>query len=206
MHPAVQDVHAGHGHEAGSGAAQIGVEREAGRQGRQAADRQGNAEQGVGPQARFVRRAVQSDESVVNAALIPAIHAPHGGAYFTTDRRHGTRHPFAPEPLFVAVAPFHGLPRARARAGGDGGPRAQARIGYKFHLDSGIASRIKNLHSCHCGNLERHGVLLHGDCITKKEPRPAWRGSLHNILPPPPKRWQESSTNAVLWGTPSPLP
>ena len=163
MHPAVQDVHAGNGHEVGSGAAQIGVEREAGRQGRQAADRQGNAEQGVGTQARFVRRAVQSDESVVNAALIRQSMPPHGGAYFA-HHRHGARHPLPPNRCLSPSRLFHGLRAPRARAGGG---RRPARAGpHRIQVPPRQWDCLANQESPIAVTVaiwKRHDVLLHGD-------------------------------------------
>ena len=59
---AVDDVHHRHRQDAGRDAADVLVERQAGRHGAALADGQGDAEDGVGAQAALVRRAVQLDQ------------------------------------------------------------------------------------------------------------------------------------------------
>uniref|UniRef100_A0A0N4ZDA9 LigA n=1 Tax=Parastrongyloides trichosuri TaxID=131310 RepID=A0A0N4ZDA9_PARTI len=78
MCAAVDDVHHWHRQDMGVDAADIAVERQAGRNGAGLGHGQRHAQHGVGAQARLVLGAVQFDQGFVDAALVLGVHAGQG--------------------------------------------------------------------------------------------------------------------------------
>jgi hypothetical protein len=86
---AVDDVHHRHRQHAGRDAADVLVERQAGRLGGGLGGGQRDAEDGVGAQAALVGRAVQLDHQVVDAALVFGVDARQRVEQLAIDRVHG---------------------------------------------------------------------------------------------------------------------
>ena len=75
MRAAIDDVHHRHRQDMGVGAADIAVERQAGRLGRRLGDGQRDAEDGVGAEPLLVGRAVELDHRLVDVDLVLGFHA-----------------------------------------------------------------------------------------------------------------------------------
>ncbi len=78
MGAAIDDVHHRHRQKMGVRAADIAIERQAGGFGGSLGDGQRNAEDGVGAEARLVRRAVELDHRLVDLDLVFGIQAADG--------------------------------------------------------------------------------------------------------------------------------
>ena len=120
MRAAIDDVHHRNGQDAGLGAADIAVERQAGRIGRSLGDGERHAEDGVGAESRLVRGAVELDHGLVDGDLLFGIHAADGVEDLVVDRIDGLEHALAEIDRLVAVAQLDRLVRAGGGAGGNG--------------------------------------------------------------------------------------
>jgi hypothetical protein len=83
---------------------------------------QGHAKKGIGTETRFVRRAVETDQCLINSDLIFRFHSSERIADFGADMLNSFQHSFA-EVALASVAQFNGLMGAGRCAGGNGRAR-----------------------------------------------------------------------------------
>jgi hypothetical protein len=156
---AVDDVHHRHRQGAGVDAAHVAVQWHAVRLGGRFRDGERDREDGVGPQAGLVGRAVQLDHEVVELDLVGRVHAAEGVEDFALDVVDGVQHALATEAQLVAVAQLHRLVGAGAGPRGDDGAAARAIIQHDLGLDGGIAAAVEHLAGDDVGD-GGHGGLL----------------------------------------------
>jgi hypothetical protein len=113
---AVQDVHHRHRQGAGVDAADIAIQRQAQILGRRLGDRERHAEDGVGAEARLVRRAVQVDHDVVDADLLGGVHPADGIENLAFHVGYRLPHALAAVAFLVAVPQLNRLMRAGGSA------------------------------------------------------------------------------------------
>jgi len=145
MGAAVDDVHHRNRQDAGVGAAEIAVERQAGGLGGGLGDGERHAEDGVGAEARLVRRAVEGDHRRVDLDLVLGVEARDGIEDLGVDGFDGLEHALAEIDRLVAVAQLDRL----VGAGGGARRHRGAAEGTVFqndvHLDGGVAAAVENL-------------------------------------------------------------
>ena len=141
---AVQNVHHRHRQRARIGTADIAEQRHAQIVRRRLGDREGDAEDGVGTQARLVRRAVQIDHDIVDLHLLGRVHPADGVENLALDIAHGLQHALAAVAGLIAVAQLHSLIRAGRRTGRDRGAPHRAGIQHDLDLYGRVASAIEN--------------------------------------------------------------
>ena len=95
MLAAVDDVHHRHRQRARVGAADVAVQRHALVCGGRLGDRERDGEDGVRPQPRLVRRAVEVDHQVVDAHLLARLHAADRVEDFALGESHRLAHALA---------------------------------------------------------------------------------------------------------------
>ncbi len=103
MLAAVHDVHHRHGQGAGGDAAQVAVEGQAHALRGRFGDGQGDAQNSVGPQALFLFRAVEFDESLVYADLIGSVPTHDGFGDFFVNGRYRFQHTLAAIAALIAI-------------------------------------------------------------------------------------------------------
>ena len=119
---AIEHVHHRHGDRRGIDPAQVLVERQScGGSGR-LGHRDGNAEDGVGPQALLERGAVLVDHHPIDVSLLAGILTAQERGQHMLDVADRVQDTLAAKAGLVAVAQFAGLAAARRGSGGDGGP------------------------------------------------------------------------------------
>ena len=116
----VDDVHHRHGQRLGVRSADIAVERHPKVVGRTAGCGERHAQDGVGAQLRFGRRAVQFDHGAVDADLIGDVHADDGRSDDVVYIFDGFLHALAQVASLVAVAQLGGFVFAGRGAAGNG--------------------------------------------------------------------------------------
>src|SRR5690606_23849623 len=95
MRSAIDDVHHRDRQNVRPGTSDIAVERQVGSLGRRLGDREGDAENGVGAEARLVRRAVELDHRPVYLDLVLGFEPADRLEYFPIDRIDGALHALA---------------------------------------------------------------------------------------------------------------
>ncbi len=143
----------------GVGAAQVGIEGQAGRLGGGAGDGQRAAQDGVGAKVALVGGAVGGDHGLVAAALVGGVHAHQELGQLVVDVVDGLGDALAHVAVLVAVAQLNGLELAGGGAGGDNGAAKGAVLQKDLDLDGGVAAGVKDLatvnvgNDCHTGHL-----------------------------------------------------
>ena len=137
---AVEDVGQRHGQRAGSGAAEVAVERLArgGRGG--VGGGEGDGEDGVCAEPGLVRRPVELEQDVVDDLLVVGVGFEQVVSDFVVDGLDGVQHAAAAVAVRVAITSFDGFVGARAGAGWDGGAAQRAAREMDIGLDGGIAA------------------------------------------------------------------
>ena len=146
MHAAVQDVHHRHRQRRRTRAADVAVEWHARTFRRRLGDRKRDAENGVGAEARFVRRAVQLAHHAVDAQLFLRIEAAQNIEDFGVHGCDGVFDTLAAI-AFTAITQFHRFARAGGSTGRHGGAAEAAVFQQHIHLHRGVATAVQNLAS-----------------------------------------------------------
>ena len=134
----------GTGSSRADGAADIAVERLA------LGDRRGlgrgerDAEDGIGAEPAFVRRAVERDHGFVDLGLRLGVHAAERVEDLAVDRIDRLAHALAEIALLVAVAQFDRLMRAGGSARGHRGAAQRAVLQHDVDFDGRIAAAVEN--------------------------------------------------------------
>ncbi len=139
MGAAVEDVHHRDRQQVGVGAADVAVEREAGRVGRGAGDRQRDAEDRVGAELCLVGGAVRVDHRLVDQALVVGVESLDGGSELLDDGVDGVLDALAAVAL-VAVPQLDGLEGTGRRTARHRRPGEGAVVEDDLDLDGGIAT------------------------------------------------------------------
>jgi len=142
---AVDDVHHGDGDVLGGDAADVTVQREIDRRGRRLGAGQGNPEDGVGPQDRFILRAVQGDHGIIDGPLFQTVHADDFRSDLVDDVLYGLFDALAEVALLVSVPQFQHLMLPRRGAGGNGSAAGDSGKKGDFRFDGGIAPGVQDL-------------------------------------------------------------
>src|SRR4051812_13868669 len=108
-------------------------------------DGHADAEDSVGAELRFVRRAVELDHELVDCFLIARVETDELGGNFIVDVFDGIKNSFAEVGFLVAVTKLASLVLASACAGGDGGAADGAVLEDDIDLDGWVAARVENL-------------------------------------------------------------
>jgi len=140
MGAAVDDVHERHGQHLGVHAAKVVIERQAEKVRRGAGDGHGDAEHGVGAQARFVVGAVKVDEGGVDLYLAQGVLADDVLRDVAEHVVHGLGNAFPLVAFGIAVAQLKGLARTRGCAGGHGSASGMSGFEGHFHFHSGVSA------------------------------------------------------------------
>ena len=140
----VDDVHEGHGQHVGVDAAEVAVERQGAALGGGSGCGEGDGEDGVGAEARFVSGAVGGPHGGVDAELVEGVLADEGGGEFAADVLHGLQDAFAAVAAAVAVAQFVGFVFAGGGAARHGGAADEAVGEGDFGFEGGVAPRIQD--------------------------------------------------------------
>ena len=143
MGTAVEDVRHGERQERGV-AAKVAVERDSFRIRGRVRHRKRHAEDGVGPEPGFVRRAVELDHRIVDRLLIFHVHALEATGDLALDVADRLQDSFASVALGVAVAKLDRLVRASRGAGRDDGPAA-SRVGECGDRNGRVTARVEHL-------------------------------------------------------------
>ena len=138
MFAAVDDVHHRHRQNAGRGAADIAEQGLAGEFGGRLGHGQGHAENGIGPKARFVRRAVHFNHGAVDADLFGGVIADEFLGNLAIHSGDCFEHAFAHKTRLVAVALLIRL----MRAGGGARRHRGAAHGTAFKIDVDLNRRV----------------------------------------------------------------
>ena len=141
---AVEDVHHRDRQQVGVGAADVTVERQAGRVGRGAGDGQRDAEDRVGAEVRLVGRAVEVDHRLVDEALVVGVEALERRADLLDDTGHGLLHALAAVRL-LAVAQLDRLERSGRGTARDRRAGERTVVQRHLDLDRGVAPRVEDL-------------------------------------------------------------
>jgi hypothetical protein len=173
VRPAVEDVHHRHGQDAGALAAEVAPQREPLLRRGGVGGRQRDAEDGVGPQPRLVRRPVDLDEPAVEALLLGGVQAADGIGELAVDVGHRSRDALAAVGV-AAVAQLRGLELARGRAGGDG--RAPGGAGPQAQLDlhGRVAAAVEDLPGVDVLDRAHGGRCLPDGAQPPSSPRRTW--------------------------------
>src|SRR5450432_1874619 len=148
-------------------AAEIAEQRQLGRLGSSARDRERDAEDRVGTELRLVGRAVEVDQLCVEKPLLARFVADDLRRDVIDDRAHRVLDALAAI-AFVAIAKLDRLERASRCAAGHRGPCDRAVVEKNLDFDGGIASRIEDFTSPkgfdggHSGLLSRIGRVSAG--------------------------------------------
>jgi hypothetical protein len=141
---AIDDVHHRHRQDVGVGAADIAIKRQFARLRGGLGNRQRDAEDGIGAEARLVGRAVEFDQGAIDANLIQGIEALHFGEDLGVDEIDRLGDALAEERL-TAVAELNCLMRTRRSARGHHGAAEAAVIEHHVHFDRGVAAAVEDL-------------------------------------------------------------
>ena len=143
---AIEDIHHGQGQTHRPRPPQVAVKGQACRCGRRPGRRQGDAEDGVGPQAALVRGTVPAHHGPVQPRLIQHVPAPEQVCQLAVDPFHGALYPFAAVAKGVLRIPQ--LPGLMDPGRGPGGyrcPAGDAVFQRYLCLYGGIAPGVQNL-------------------------------------------------------------
>jgi len=141
---AVDDVGHRHRQDVGVRAAEMAVERLAGRRRRRLGAGQRHGEDGVRAEGGLVVGAVEVEHRLVDRRLVGGIGTLERGENLFVDVGDGLTDAFAEVTAFVAVAQLERLVFAGARAAGDGGAANGAVLEGHVSLDSGVATRVED--------------------------------------------------------------
>ena len=155
---AVQDVE--HRHRQRDARAKVAVEGHACGRGGGVGNGKGDAEDGVGPHGRFVRRTIGVQHAVVHGLLVVGGEADHRQSQPPVHVCHRRTHARAGKPGLVAVTELDGLVAASACARGDGGSAEDAVRQAHVDLDGGVTTRVEDLAGVHFCNRRRHTACL----------------------------------------------
>jgi hypothetical protein len=144
MRAAVDDVHHRYRQDAGVRAADIAVERQVGGFRGSLGDGERHAENGVGAEARLVRRAVEFDHGLVDLDLVFRVEAADCLEDFAVDGGDGILDTLA-EVALATVAQFDGFVRAGRGAQRNGRAAEAAILEVHVHFDGGVAAAVENL-------------------------------------------------------------
>ena len=142
MGAAVQDVHHRHGQRVVAGAverADVRVERQPLRERLGPQRGHGDAEQGVGAEAGFGRRAVERDHRVIERALVERLADERAGE-FAVDVRNRVADTLAKVARLVAVSQFERFALTGGGAGGNGGASHCAPFEGDIHFHGRVAA------------------------------------------------------------------
>ena len=142
---AVDDVHHRHRQQVGGDAADIGMQRQPARIGRRLGDGETDAKDGIGPQPRLVRRAVEFDHRRVDFALLLGVDARQRVEDLAIDRFAGLADAFAAITCRVAVTLLDRLVRPRRCPRRNGGATERPVFQHDVDLDRRVAAAIENL-------------------------------------------------------------
>ena len=157
---AVDDVGHRDGQDAGVGAADVAVERQAVGRGGRLGGGQADAQDRVGAELALVRRAVGRDQRAVEPDLVGRVAAHGDLGQRRVDVGDGLGHALAEVARLVAVAQLDRLVDPRAGPGGDRGP-AQRAVGQDhIHLDGRVAAAVEDLAPANLR--DRSKLLTHG--------------------------------------------
>ena len=144
MHAAIDDVHHRHRQEPRRRAADIAIERQLVGRGRRLGDGERHAEDGVGAEPAFVRRAVERDHGLVDLDLRLGIHAAERLENLAVDRLDRVAHALAEIAFLVAVAQLDRLMRPGRGARRHAGAAARAVFEHDIDLHGRIAAAVEN--------------------------------------------------------------
>ena len=111
------------------------------------ADRERDAEHGIGAEPALVGRAVERDQGLVDLGLGFRVHAADRVENLAIDRIDRLAHALAAIALLVAVAQFHRLMRAGGGAGRHRGAPEGAVFQHHVDLHGRIAAAVENFTS-----------------------------------------------------------
>ncbi len=136
----VEDVQLRHRQLTGMGPAQIAVQGQADPVGRGLAHRQGDPQNGVGPELALVFGAVQFDQGGVDGHLVGGVGAGDLRGDDGVDVRHRPADSPAEEAVHIPVAQLDRLEGPRGRARRYGRPAQCAVVENDVDLDGGVAA------------------------------------------------------------------
>ena len=142
MGAAVDDVHHGDGEHFCIGSTDVFEEGLTELRGSGVGSGHGGAEDGVGAELLFVRRAVELAHGAVDADLIERIESGDGAGDRFVHIGHGFLHAFAEVAGGFAVAQFPGFMFAGAGAARDHGAPGGSALQDDFDFDGGVAARV----------------------------------------------------------------
>src|SRR6185503_6092685 len=187
---AVEDVHERHGQRARDRSAEIAVERQphGGRCG--ASAREGDAEDGVRPELRLVRRAVELEEQLVDLGLVGRVLTDELRCDHVVDVAHGLEDTLAAVARFVAVAQLHRLMCTGRCSARDHRCATRAVAEDDVHSDRRVAARVEDL--APTDHLDRR--LAHAAWTSVRSGMAATPGSVFPSIssseaPPPVDTW-----------------
>ncbi len=144
MLAAVDDVHHRHRQHVRLNAADVAIERQAAALGRRLGDREADAEDRVGAEARLVLGAVELDHRGVDLGLLFRLEVDDGVGDLAVHGLHSLQDALAQITAVVPVALLDRLMRTGRRARGHGGATEAAVIQRDIDLDGGIAAAVEN--------------------------------------------------------------
>ena len=168
----IDDVHHWHRQDARRSAADIAVQRLLGEIGRRLGHGQGNPQNGIGPKAAFVGRAIHFDHGPVDADLLGRVKADQFFGDLAVDRRNGLQHALAGIACLVAIAALDRLMRAGGGARRNGSAAHRAAVQMDIDLDGGVATAVQNFAGVNVDD------CAHGGCLQRR------RGMLSRALYP----------------------
>jgi hypothetical protein len=174
----------GTGRTRADGPANVTVERQVGGHRSGFGDRQRNAENRVGAEARFVRRAIKLDHRRVDFDLVFSIETKQLFADIRVDVIDRLGDALALVGV-ATIAQLDGLVSASGCAGGNRGPADNAVFQFNIHLNGWIAAAVKNLACVNiddgCHEVPRNG----GDDLAKGSLKAFSPASKTKVVRPP---------------------
>ena len=147
MRAAIDDVHHGHGQDAGIHAADIAIDRQIRRLACRLRNRQRNAEDRIRAKTAFVLRAVEHDQRVIDVTLVLGVHALKRIEDFAVHGVDRLQHALA-EIARAAVALFDGLMGAGRSARRYCGAAHRPVFKHDVDFDGWIAAAIEDFAAC----------------------------------------------------------
>ena len=142
MDTAIDDVHHRHRQHSGLRAADIAVEIKLRAVGGGLGHGERHAQNGIGPKARLVGRAVERNHRLVDQHLILRLIADNGIGNLVIDSGDGFQHALAAKALLVAIAQFHRLMRAGGGPGRHSSAALRAIFQRHIHFDRRVAPAV----------------------------------------------------------------
>ena len=144
MGAAIDDVHHRRRQDVRVGAADIAIERKRRGLRRGLGHRHRDAEDRIGAEAGFVRRAVEFDHHGVDVALVGRVEAEQLREDLVIDGSDGLEDALAEVTRLVAVAELDRFVSARGGARGDGGAARRAIFQRDFGFDGRVAPAVED--------------------------------------------------------------